>query len=196
MGRRLASRPKRAAVSVIHPSDPNGAPRLMLWRIRCISVFPTDSFTHRSHGSGLATGPESMRGLCTGAPHSRALDQRQSSARAANWARTGFCSIYRNTVSRCPSCSRGGSSSPRLGPAPCVASSSPRQCGRLPRNTEGPRLFPARRLLLLSSGMKEWGHSTFPPISADGRWAGDSPRGPSVQPFLSSTLPTQMARPD
>jgi hypothetical protein len=107
MGRRLASNPKRVAVTGVHGFDPNGAPRFTLSRICCTSASVIDSLIHASHGSGRTTGPASIRGPRDDSTQRRALDHRQSSARVTNPARTGFRSTYRNTVRRCSSCSIG-----------------------------------------------------------------------------------------
>jgi len=90
IGRMLASSPKRAAVTVVHFADPNGAPRLTLCRICCTAASVIESFSQLSYGSGRATGLASIRGPRDGSTRRRALDHRQSSARATMLARTGY----------------------------------------------------------------------------------------------------------
>ena len=90
IGRRLASCPRRDAVTAVHAADPNGAPRLTLRRICRTSASIIESFTQLSYGSGRATGLTSIRGPRDGSTRRRALDHRQSSARATMLARTGY----------------------------------------------------------------------------------------------------------
>ena len=90
IGRMLASCPKRDAATVVHFADLNGAPRLTLRRICCTSASVIESFTQSSHDSGRTTGPASIRGSRDGSTRRRALDHRQSSARATMLVRTGY----------------------------------------------------------------------------------------------------------
>ncbi|GEM_PF-6769511 len=89
-GRRLDSRPRRVAVRPVQTSDPYGAPRFTLRRSRSNSVSVIGSFTHPTQSRPRGTGPASKNISRFLFDHQRRLDQRHSSARSTNSARSGL----------------------------------------------------------------------------------------------------------
>ena len=105
LGRVVVSSPRRTALLRVQLSSPNGKPRLTLWRSEFSSASVSTLFTHERQfrGNRGSSGIASQRRSSARWKRAYAELHCQSSASSTKFARTGFRSTYRITVSKCPS---------------------------------------------------------------------------------------------
>ena len=105
LGRVVVSRPSRTALLLVQLSSPKGKPRFTLWRSEFSSASVSTLFTHERQvlGNGGSSGIASQRRSSARWRRADAELYCQSSASSMKFARTGFRSTYRMTVSKWPS---------------------------------------------------------------------------------------------
>ena len=105
LGRVVASRPSRTALLLVQSSSPKGKPRFTLRRSEFSSASVSTLFAHerQSRGNGGSSGIASQRRSLARWRRAYAELHCQSSASSMKFARTGFRSTYRMTVSKWPS---------------------------------------------------------------------------------------------